>query len=325
MRQSASLGRARLLGPQVLLSVALVGISGSFPHDDAGGAAEVSRNQASVARPLWVWDARQGSWSGPQGAVEAWHEPNEAPEHQHFGGLDREADTSRPPQPGSFPGIDPEGLLARDGVMQPAPHSCPVHGISVGADGRLYFVANVPGTKGATVLVRACRGKNGTWTFEKVPTPRRSPGVVSCGAVDGGTLLGMDVVLCSDNEGNMLQWLPPARDGDEQEPHSSDSSLTTGHLTGLWLAITPPPTERLSWLDIRGLTLSAAEMRAAWRQAASTWGVGGGKWHMSKDSSVRRFFDKKVEQAKPSRHSQQHACLPSHPPSRPPPARDSRA
>jgi len=94
------------------------------------------------------------------------------------------------PKPGGFPWIDPEGRLAQEGVTQLNPDSCPSRGTSLGADGVLYFLSTVPGTRNKTVLVVASRPKNSTWVFRKVRMPRRSSGIVSCGAVDGGPLLG---------------------------------------------------------------------------------------------------------------------------------------
>ena len=205
-----------------------------------------------------------------------------------------------PLHPGGFAGIDPAATLAKDGVTHANPASCASWGVSVGEDGVLYFLGGNPGTRNQTVLIRACRPKNSTWIFQKVRMPRRSPGVVSCGAVNGGALLGKDVVFCSDNDGNMLQWLPGEDLIDEDiiagDAHQSasdrsqhgepDDRLPTGHFTGLWLAITPPPSEMASWQDLKGLVRSPAEIRSAWQQAATMWGVGAGKWHMSEDSSV---------------------------------------
>ena len=140
-----------------------------------------------------------------------------APAHAHNGG-DGDADPSRPqshldkfssvpPMPGGFPWIDPTGSLARDGVAGSNPKGCPSGGVSVGVDGVVYFLSPVPGKLGETVLVQAQRPKNGTWVFRKIRMPRFSSGVVSCGALDGGPLLGKDILLCSDEDGTMLQWI----------------------------------------------------------------------------------------------------------------------
>jgi hypothetical protein len=228
--------------------------------------------------------------------------------HSHVDGDDEGAVSPRPtdgvldqfssvsPMPGGFPWIDPTSRLAQDGVMGSNPKGCPSGGVSVGVDGVVYFVAAVPGTRGETILVQAHRPKNGMYVFRKIRMPRLSSGVVSCGALDGGALLGKDVVLCSDEDGTMLQWIEggtgvhdvplPAhatsRDGAApQYPQGGYPSRQ-----GLWLVITPPVTETSTWRDLNGNVGSIAQVKSAWRRSAPKWGLRRGKWVMTRDSSV---------------------------------------